>query len=118
MVDLYDRYRLPLFIVENGLGTFDKLEEDGTIQDDYRIHYMAEHIKAMYDAVTLDGVDLMGYTSWGCIDLVSNSSNQMTKRYGMVYVDCDDYGNGSYRRIRKKSFNWYKNVIVTNGAEL
>lgn len=117
MVDLYDRYRLPLFIVENGLGTFDKLEEDGTIQDDYRIHYMAEHIKAMYDAVTLDGVDLMGYTCWGCIDLVSNSSNQMTKRYGMVYVDCDDYGNGSYRRIRKKSFNWYKNVIVTNGAE-
>ena len=66
----------------------------------------------------LDGVDLMGYTCWGCIDLVSNSSNQMTKRYGMVYVDCDDYGNGSYRRIRKKSFNWYKNVIVTNGAEL
>lgn len=100
------------------LGTFDKLEEDGTIQDDYRIHYMAEHIKAMYHAVTLDGVDLMGYTCWGCIDLVSNSSNQMTKRYGMVYVDCDDYGNGTYRHIRKKSFNWYKNVIVTNGAEL
>lgn len=100
------------------LGTFDKLEEDGTIQDDYRIHYMAEHIKAMYDAVPLDGVDLMGYTCWGCIDLVSNSSNQMIKRYGMVYVDCDDSGNGTYRRIRKKSFNWYKNVIVTNGAEL
>ena len=83
------------------LGTFDKLEEDGTIQDDYRIHYMAEHIKAMYDAVPLDGVDLLGCTCWGCIDLVSNSSNQMTKRYGMVYVDCDDYGNGTYRRIRK-----------------
>ena len=98
------------------LGTFDKLEEDGTIRDDYRIHYMAEHIKAMYHAVPLDGVDLMGYTCWGCIDLVSNSSNQMIKRYGMVYVDCDDYG--TYRRIRKKSFNWYKNVIVTNGAEL
>ena len=71
MVDLYDRYRLPLFIMENGLGTFDKLEEDGTIQDDYRIHYMAEHIKAMYDAVPLDGVDLMGYTCGGCIHLVS-----------------------------------------------
>ena len=99
------------------LGTFDKLEEDSTIRDDYRIHYMAEHIKAMYDAVPLDGVDLMGYTCWGCIDLVSNSSNQMIKRYGMVYVDCDDSGNGTYRRIRKKSFNWYKNVIVTNGAE-
>lgn len=85
------------------LGTFDKLEEDDTIRDDYRIHYMAEHIKAMYHAVPLDGVDLMGYT---------------VKGDGMVYVDCDDYGNGTYRRICKKSFNWYKNVIVTNGAEL
>lgn len=118
MVDLYDRYRLPLFIVENGLGTHDKVEADGSIQDDYRIHYMAEHIKTMYDAVVEDGVDLMGYTCWGCIDLVSNSSNQMSKRYGMVYVDCDDYGKGTYNRTRKKSFGWYKDVIATNGGSV
>lgn len=118
MVDLYDRYRLPLFIVENGLGTHDEVEEDGSIRDDYRIHYMAEHMKAMYDAVTVDGVDLMGYTCWGCIDLVSNSSNQMSKRYGMVYVDCDDYGRGTYKRTRKKSFDWYREVIASNGASV
>ena len=118
MVDLYDRYRLPLFIVENGLGAQDVPEADGSIQDDYRIHYMQEHIKTMYDAVTRDGVELMGYTCWGCIDLVSNSSNQMSKRYGMVYVDCDDYGNGTFNRKRKKSFDWYKEVIATNGASV
>ena len=87
MVDLYDRYRLPLFIVENGLGAQDVPEADGSIQDDYRIHYMQEHIKTMYDAVTRDGVELMGYTCWGCIDLVSNSSNQMSKRYEMCIRD-------------------------------
>lgn len=118
MVDLYDRYRLPLFIVENGLGAQDVPETDGSIQDDYRIHYMQEHIKTMYDAVTEDGVELMGYTCWGCIDLVSNSSNQMSKRYGMVYVDCDDYGNGTFNRKKKKSFDWYKEVIATNGASV
>ena len=118
MVDLYDRYRLPLFIVENGLGAQDVPEADGSIQDDYRIHYMQEHIKTMYDAVTEDGVELMGYTCWGCIDLVSNSSNQMSKRYGMVYVDCDDYGNGTFNRKKKKSFDWYKEVIATNGANV
>ncbi len=115
MVDLYDRYRLPLFIVENGLGTFDKVEEDGSIQDDYRIHYIKEHIKTMYDAMVEDGVELMGYTTWGCIDLVSNSTNQMSKRYGLAHVDCDDYGNGTYKRTRKKSFGWYKKVIESNG---
>lgn len=118
MVDLYDRYRLPLFIVENGLGAHDTLEADGTINDDYRIHYMKEHIKTMYDAVVEDGVELMGYTCWGCIDLVSNSSNQMSKRYGMVYVDCDDYGKGTFDRKKKKSFDWYKEVIATNGANV
>ncbi len=116
MVDLYDRYRLPLFIVENGLGTYDKVETDGSIQDDYRIHYMKEHIKTMHDAMFVDGVELMGYTPWGCIDLVSNSTTQMTKRYGMVYVDCDDYGNGTFARTRKKSFYWYKKLIESNGA--
>ena len=115
MVDLYDRYRLPLFIVENGLGTLDKVEEDGSIKDDYRIHYMKEHIKTMYDAMTEDGVELMGYTTWGCIDLVSNSTNQMSKRYGLVHVDCDDHGNGTYKRTRKESFGWYKKLIESNG---
>lgn len=118
MVDLYDRYRLPLFIVENGLGTADKIESDGTIQDDYRIHYMEQHIKSMYDAITEDGVELMGYTCWGCIDLVSNSTSQMTKRYGLVYVDCDDYGKGTFKRIKKKSFDWYKKVIASNGENI
>lgn len=118
MVDLYDRYRLPLFIVENGLGTHDEVQADGSIQDDYRIHYLSEHIKAMYDAVTIDGVDLMGYTVWGCIDLVSNSSNQMSKRYGLVYVDCNDLGEGTFKRTRKKSFSWYHGVIESNGASV
>jgi 6-phospho-beta-glucosidase len=118
MVDLYDRYRLPLFIVENGLGTHDEVQADGSIQDDYRIHYLSEHIKAMYDAVTIDGVDLMGYTVWGCIDLVSNSSNQMSKRYGLVYVDCNDLGEGTFKRTRKKSFSWYRGVIESNGASV
>ena len=107
-----------IFYLENGLGAQDVPEADGSIQDDYRIHYMQEHIKTMYDAVTRDGVELMGYTCWGCIDLVSNSSNQMSKRYGMVYVDCDDYGNGTFNRKRKKSFDWYKEVIATNGASV
>lgn len=118
MVDLYDRYRKPLFIVENGIGYGDKIEADGTIQDDYRIDYLKEHMKVMYDAIELDGVELMGYTSWGCIDLISASTNQISKRYGFIYVDLDDYGNGSYRRIRKKSFGWYKRVIESNGASL
>ena len=118
LVDLYDRYRKPLFIVENGLGAKDVVEEDGTINDQYRIDYLKAHMKAMYDAIELDGVELLGYTTWGPIDLLSNSTNQMSKRYGFIYVDLDDYGNGTYKRMKKKSFDWYKEVIATNGASL
>lgn len=116
MIDLYDRYRKPLFIVENGLGAKDVLTEDFTVDDRYRIDYLKEHLKAMLDAMEYDGVDCLGYTSWGCIDLVSESTKQMSKRYGYIYVDCDDYGKGTYKRYRKQSFYWYKNVIATNGA--
>lgn len=115
LVDLYDRYRKPLFIVENGLGAKDELV-NGTVEDDYRIAYFAAHFKEMLKAIEIDGVDLMGYTSWGCIDLVSESTKQMSKRYGFIYVDADDYGHGTYRRYKKKSFDWYKQVIATNGA--
>jgi 6-phospho-beta-glucosidase len=115
---LYDRYQKPLFIVENGLGAVDRLEEDGSIIDDHRINYLEEHIKAMIEAVDEDGVDLLGYTPWGCIDLVSASTGEMKKRYGFIYVDKDNEGNGSLKRSRKKSFEWYKNVITSNGAVL
>ena len=122
LVDLYDRYRKPLFIVENGLGAKEELVDDGngsfTVNDDYHIDYYKDHFKAMYDAIHEDGVELLGYTSWACIDLVSESTKQMSKRYGFVYVDADDYGNGTYNRYRKKSFYWYKNIIGTNGAAL
>lgn len=118
LVDLYDRYRKPLFIVENGLGAKDVVLPDGAIDDQYRIDYLKAHCQVMYDAIMLDGVELMGYTSWGPIDLLSNSTNQMSKRYGYIYVDLDDYGNGTYRRLKKKSFYWYKKVISTNGASL
>ena len=114
---LYDRYQKPLFIVENGLGAKDKIEEDGTIQDDYRIDYLREHIKAMKDAIE-DGVDLMGYTTWGCIDLVAASTGEMSKRYGFIYVDKDDQGNGTLERRKKKSFDWYRKVIESNGEVL
>lgn len=113
----YDRYEKPLFIVENGVGGIDHLEEN-KIHDDYHIHYIKEHIKAMKEAILLDGVNLMGYTPWGCIDLVSASTGQMKKRYGFIYVDIDDKGKGTYKRYRKDSFYWYKNVISTNGREL
>ena len=116
--DLYDRYRIPLFVVENGLGAYDKIEPDGTIVDDYRIDYLRDHIKAMRDAVTFDGVDLWGYTTWGPIDLVSASTGEMSKRYGFIYVDLDDSGRGTMKRSRKKSFYWYKKVIETNGEDL
>ncbi len=115
---LYDRYQKPLFIVENGLGAVDRLEEDGSIIDGYRINYLEEHIKAMIEAVDEDGVDLLGYTPWGCIDLVSASTGEMKKRYGFIYVDKDNEGNGTLKRSRKKSFEWYKNVIASNGAVL
>lgn len=115
---LYDRYQKPLFIVENGLGAVDTPNEDGSIDDDYRIEYLREHIKYMRDAVELDGVELLGYTTWGPIDIVSAGSGEMSKRYGFIYVDRDDAGNGSLKRSKKKSFDWYKRVIATNGEEL
>ncbi|UUV97939.1 6-phospho-beta-glucosidase [Vagococcus luciliae] len=116
--DLYDRYQKPLFIVENGLGAIDTPDENGYVVDDYRIEYLAEHIKAMKDAVEIDGVDLLGYTTWGCIDLVSAGTGEMKKRYGFIYVDRDNEGNGTLKRSKKKSFNWYKKVIETNGEDL
>ena len=112
---LYDRYQKPLFIVENGLGAVDTLTEDGIVEDDYRIAYLEAHIKAMTDAVEIDGVELIGYTTWGCIDLVSASTGEMKKRYGFIYVDKDNEGNGTMKRHKKKSFEWYKNVIKNNG---
>ena len=115
---LYDRYQKPLFIVENGLGAVDTPDQDGAVFDSYRIDYLREHIKAMRDAVVEDGVDLMGYTPWGCIDLVSASTGEMKKRYGFIYVDKDDQGNGSLKRSRKDSFKWYKKVIASNGEDL
>ena len=117
LIDLYDRYEKPLFIVENGLGYNDTIETDGTIQDDYRIQYFKEHISAIAEAIE-EGVEVMGYTPWGCIDLISMSTCQMSKRYGFIYVDLDDDGNGSYKRYKKKSFEWYKKVIATNGNNL
>lgn len=114
---LYDRYQKPLFIVENGLGAVDKLEEDDTIQDTYRIEYLQQHINEMKNAIG-DGVEIMGYTSWGPIDLVSTSTAELKKRYGFIYVDRDSEGKGSNERLRKKSFYWYKQVIETNGEVL
>ncbi|WP_281165092.1 glycoside hydrolase family 1 protein [Liquorilactobacillus sicerae] len=114
---LYGRYQKPLFVVENGLGAVDKLTVAGKIHDDYRIDYLRQHIKAMLGALN-DGVNLMGYTPWGCIDLVSASTGQMSKRYGFIYVDLDDQGQGSLERIRKDSFYWYQKVIKSQGQEI
>ncbi|MCG3733869.1 glycoside hydrolase family 1 protein [Vibrio cincinnatiensis] len=114
---LYDRYQLPLFIVENGLGAKDQLDDNGEIQDDYRIQYLNDHLYQVGEAIQ-DGVEVMGYTSWGPIDLVSASTAQMSKRYGFIYVDRDDEGRGTLERKRKKSFWWYKNIIESKGALL
>lgn len=114
---LYSRYQIPLFIVENGLGAEDRFE-DGQIHDDYRIDYMDKHLVEMKKAVELDGVDLIGYTAWGCIDLVSAGTGEMKKRYGLVYVDADDFGCGTFNRYMKDSGYWYKDVIETNGNNL
>lgn len=114
---LYDRYQIPLFIVENGLGAIDKLEEDGSVHDSYRIDYLQKHIEQMYEAIE-DGVELMGYTMWGCIDLISASTSEMSKRYGFVYVDDDDQGNGSFDRYKKDSFYWYKDVIANQARNI
>ena len=115
---MYERYELPLFIVENGLGAFDKLNDDKTCDDSYRIEYLSRHIAEMKKAVEIDGVDLMGYTPWGCIDVVSFTTGEYAKRYGFIYVDLNDDGTGSGNRYKKKSFEWYKKVIASNGEEI
>lgn len=118
--DLYGRYEKPLFIAENGMGAADKLIEcngEKTVDDEYRIRYLREHLRQVELAIA-DGVDVMGYAAWGCIDLVSASTAQMSKRYGMVYVDRNDDGSGTLERYKKKSFYWYKRLIQTNGRSL
>ncbi|EOH73863.1 6-phospho-beta-glucosidase [Enterococcus malodoratus] len=115
---LYDRYQLPLFIVENGFGAIDRLEEDGSIHDEARMAYLSAHIEALKKAVDYDGVELLGYTPWGIIDLVSFTTGEMKKRYGMIYVDRDNEGNGSMKRYKKDSFEWYKKVIQSNGDDI
>lgn len=118
MNTLYDRYQKPLFIVENGIGAVDKVEEDGSIHDPYRVDYMRKHIESMLLAVNEDGIPLLGYTMWGPIDIVSASSGEMKKRYGFIYVDKDNEGNGTLKRLKKDSFYWYQKVIATNGEDL
>ena len=115
--EMWDRYQKPLMVVENGMGAFDKPGEDGVVHDDYRIEYLRQHIAQMREAVA-DGVELIGYTMWGCIDLVSASTGEMAKRYGFIYVDKHDDGTGDGHRARKDSFHWYKKVIATNGEDL
>lgn len=115
---LYERYQKPLFIVENGFGAIDKAGPDGRINDDYRIAYLKAHIEQMKLAVFYDGVELMGYTPWGCIDCVSFTTGQYSKRYGFIHVDKNDDGTGTLKRAKKKSFDWYKQVISSNGADL
>jgi 6-phospho-beta-glucosidase len=115
--EIYDRYQMPLMIVENGMGANDILESDGTIHDPYHIEYLKEHIKKMKEAVN-EGVDLIGYTMWSCIDLCAASTGQISKRYGFIYVDVDNDGNGTYKRYKKDSFYWYQKVIRSNGEDL
>lgn len=117
LTEIYTRYKIPVIVTENGLGAVDELTEDGKIHDDYRIDYLRQHVKAMAESIE-DGVDLIGYTSWGCIDLVSAGTGEMKKRYGYIYVDRDNQGKGSMKRYKKDSFEWYKKVIATNGEEI
>ncbi|MEE6159734.1 glycoside hydrolase family 1 protein [Olsenella sp. YH-ols2221] len=114
--EIYDRYQIPLMVVENGMGALDKVEEDGSIHDTYRIDYLKSHVRAMREAVD-DGVDLKGYTWWGPIDLVSAGTGEMRKRYGFIYVDKHDDGSGTYKRSRKDSFYAYQKIIKSNGTE-
>ncbi|WDF82433.1 glycoside hydrolase family 1 protein [Lacticaseibacillus pabuli] len=116
LIDIYDRYQKPVFIVENGIGAHDTLT-DGQVHDPYRIQYFADHFKQVNLAIK-QGVDVMGYTTWGCIDLISAATSQMSKRYGFVYVDLDDLGQGSNRRYLKDSYYWYRDVIKSNGVSL
>lgn len=115
---LYDRYQIPLFIVENGFGAMDKIEEDLTIHDNTRIEYLSSHIKSMQQAIEYDGVDILGYTVWGIIDVISFTTGEMEKRYGVIYVDKDNKGKGTLKRYKKDSFDWYKKVIQTNGQNI
>ena len=115
--EYYDRYQLPIMITELGSGFDEKPDSEGKIHDDYRIAYHKEHLEQMKEAI-YDGVELIGYYPWGPIDIVSCTSSEMTKRYGFVYVDYDDLGNGTGKRIKKDSFDWYKRVIETNGEDL
>lgn len=112
---LYFKYHKPLMVVENGMGAIDEISEDGSINDDYRIDYLRRHVEEMEKAIELDGVEVLGYMVWGCIDLVSAGTGEMRKRYGMVYVDMDDDGNGTLERKKKKSFYWYKRLIGSDG---
>lgn len=114
----YDRYQIPVMVVENGFGAPDVVEADGSVHDPYRISYFREHIRELKKAVEIDGVPVMGYTTWGCIDLVSAGTGEMKKRYGFVYVDIDDEGNGTGKRLKKDSFYWYRDVIKSNGEWL
>ena len=109
---------MPLFIVENGFGAIDQLEHDLQIHDQPRIEYLAAHIKAMLTAIDYDGVDIIGYTAWGIIDVVSFTTGEMKKRYGVIYVDRDNEGNGTMKRYKKESFKWYQEVIKSNGESL
>ena len=118
MNEIYDRIQKPLFIVENGLGAVDQADENGYVEDDYRIAYLRDHLRAMVDAINIDGVACLGYTMWGPIDLVSLSTGEMKKRYGFIYVDMDDKGQGSLKRSPKKSYQWMKKVIASNGGAL
>lgn len=115
--EIYSRYQLPMMVVENGLGAYDKKGEDGVVHDKYRIEYLRAHIEQMQEAIA-DGVDLIGYTPWGCIDLVSASTGEMAKRYGFIYVNKFDDGTGDLSRERKDSFYWYQKVIKSNGTDL
>jgi 6-phospho-beta-glucosidase len=115
---MYERYEKPLFIVENGLGAIDVKEADGSCHDPYRINYLKDHIKQMELAINEDGVELMGYTPWGCIDCISFTTGEMKKRYGFIYVDRNNDGSGTFERSKKDSFDWYKRVAGSNGEIL
>ena len=116
--EVYDRYQKPVFIAENGLGEIDQADADGYVEDDYRIQYLKDHFKEIRKAICLDHVEVLGYTMWGCIDLVSLGTGEMKKRYGWIYVDMDDEGNGTKKRIPKKSYYWMQEFLTTNGANL
>ena len=118
LATLYERYELPIFIIENGFGAIDILDENKNCDDSYRIDYLKAHIEEMKKAMEIDGVEVMGYTPWGCIDVVSFTTGELRKRYGFIYVDKNDDGTGTGNRYKKKSFEWYKNVIKTNGEVL